>query len=179
MTTRKFDGASLEAHREERNGDGHAPVTLLPEGTPAAVLNLPRASPDQREPCGGIDRIVRGRRPQRQGPDPAPIPVQDVMTTNVIALASSAFVADAARLMRRARIGAIPIVDGGRLVGILTRSDVLDAFAELSQSGLHLATRVNRRQRWEPISFEHAARQQAREEDDGGARDDERPAVEV
>ena len=63
------------------------------------------------------------------------------MTTNVIAHASNTFVADAARFMRRERIGAIPIVDGGRFVEILTRSDVLDAFAELSQRGVPPATR--------------------------------------
>jgi CBS domain-containing protein len=34
--------------------------------------------------------------------------------------------------MRRERIGAVPIVDAGRLVGIVTRSDVLDAFVELA-----------------------------------------------
>ncbi|TMB50272.1 MAG: CBS domain-containing protein [Deltaproteobacteria bacterium] len=34
--------------------------------------------------------------------------------------------------MRRERVGAIPIVDAGRLVGILTRSDVLDAFGAAS-----------------------------------------------
>ena len=36
-------------------------------------------------------------------------------------------------IMRRERIGAIPIVDGGRLVGILARSDVLDAFVKLAE----------------------------------------------
>jgi acetoin utilization protein AcuB len=54
----------------------------------------------------------------------------------VFTLAPAAFVADAARLMRRERIGAIPIVEGGRLMGISTRSDVLDAFVELSQGVL-------------------------------------------
>ena len=78
------------------------------------------------------------RRRGRPGTDPATIPVEDVMTPNVLTLAPGAFVADGARLMRRERIGAIPIVDGGRLVGILTRSDVLDAFVELSQSALTL-----------------------------------------
>jgi acetoin utilization protein AcuB len=68
--------------------------------------------------------------------DPATILVEDVMTRDVLSLAPAAFIADAARLMRRERIGAIPIVDGERLVGILTRSDVLDAFVELSQHGL-------------------------------------------
>jgi CBS domain-containing protein len=36
--------------------------------------------------------------------------------------------------MRRQRIGAIPVVDGGRVVGILTRSDLLDALVELAGS---------------------------------------------
>ena len=58
------------------------------------------------------------------------------MTSTVLTLAPTAFVADAARLMRRQRISAIPIVEGGRLVGILTRSDVLDAFIELSHNAL-------------------------------------------
>jgi acetoin utilization protein AcuB len=64
--------------------------------------------------------------------DPATIPVEDVMTAQVLTLAPDASVAEGARLMRRERVGAIPIVDAGRLVGILTRSDVLDAFAAAS-----------------------------------------------
>jgi acetoin utilization protein AcuB len=77
------------------------------------------------------------RRPRVQRrTDPAMIPVEDVMTRDVLSLAPGAFVADAARLMRRERIGAIPVVDGERLVGMLTRSDVLDAFVELSERAL-------------------------------------------
>jgi acetoin utilization protein AcuB len=72
------------------------------------------------------------RRARKSGADPATIPVEDVMTSTVLTLAPAATVEDAARLMRRERIGALPIVDGTRLVGILSRSDVLDAFAELS-----------------------------------------------
>ena len=79
---------------------------------------------------------LRGRRRAQRGTDPAAIPVEDVMTRDVRSLAPGAFVADAARLMRRERIGAIPVLDGERLVGILTRSDVLDAFVELSQRAL-------------------------------------------
>jgi acetoin utilization protein AcuB len=76
------------------------------------------------------------RQRAHHGTDPAAIPVEDVMTRDVLTLAPDAFVADAARVMRRQRIGAIPVVDGQRLVGILTRSDVLDAFVELSQRAL-------------------------------------------
>ena len=38
---------------------------------------------------------------------------------------------DAARLLRRERIGALPVVSAGRVVGIVTRSDLLEALAEL------------------------------------------------
>jgi acetoin utilization protein AcuB len=67
------------------------------------------------------------------GTDPATIPVEDVMTRDVLTLAPAAFIADAARVMRRERIGAIPVIDGGRLVVILTRSDLLDALVELNE----------------------------------------------
>jgi acetoin utilization protein AcuB len=79
-----------------------------------------------------------GRRRQPAGVDPETIPVEDVMTRDVLTLSAEAFVSDAARIMRRERVGAVPMVDGGRLVGILTRSDVLDAFVELSRSAVPL-----------------------------------------
>jgi acetoin utilization protein AcuB len=65
---------------------------------------------------------------KKKASDPS-TPIADIMSANVLTLGPQAPVADAARLMRRERIGAIPIVDEGRLVGILTRSDVLGAFA--------------------------------------------------
>jgi acetoin utilization protein AcuB len=70
----------------------------------------------------------RGREDRRAAPDPRDVPVDAVMTANVLTLGPGDSMASAARLMRRERIGAIPIVDQDRLVGIVTRSDVLDAF---------------------------------------------------
>jgi len=65
--------------------------------------------------------------------DPRRITVELVMTANVLRLSPQDTVEEATRLMRRERVGAIPILDGDRLVGILTRSDVLDAFMELAE----------------------------------------------
>jgi acetoin utilization protein AcuB len=79
-----------------------------------------------------------GRRRREPRTDPAAIAVENVMSRDVFTLAPGAFLVDAARLMRRQRIGAIPVVDGGELVGILTRSDVLDAFVEVTESTLGL-----------------------------------------
>jgi acetoin utilization protein AcuB len=61
------------------------------------------------------------------------ISVEAVMTTNVLTLAPADSVEDAARLMRRERIGAIPVVERGALVGIIARSDIMDAFVKLSE----------------------------------------------
>jgi acetoin utilization protein AcuB len=76
---------------------------------------------------------LAGRR-DRSDADPGTIRVEDVMSPGVLTLAPTATVAEAARLMRSERIGAVPIVDGARVVGILSRSDVLDAFAALSRT---------------------------------------------
>ena len=65
--------------------------------------------------------------------EPAPqtadqIPVETVMTSHVITLAPHSTMIAAAELMRRERIGSVPVVDGQTLVGIVTRSDILQAF---------------------------------------------------
>ncbi len=59
---------------------------------------------------------------------PEQIPVEAVMTHKAITLSPSSSVVAAAELMRRERIGSVPIVDGHALVGIITRSDILKVF---------------------------------------------------
>jgi len=76
-----------------------------------------------------FDEPQHGEHP---GGDPDTITVESVMTPNVLTLGPKDTVATAAALMRRERIGAVPIVDAHRLVGILARSDVLEAFTGLS-----------------------------------------------
>ena len=52
--------------------------------------------------------------------------VRDVMTAPVISGTPDMSLLSAAQLMRKDRIGCLPVISGRRLVGILTRSDVLD-----------------------------------------------------
>jgi CBS domain-containing protein len=73
------------------------------------------------------------RRHQVRAADPSKITVDMVMTADVMTFGPKDSLVDAARLMRRERIGAIPIVEGGRLVGVLTRSDVLEAFMAMAE----------------------------------------------
>ena len=57
--------------------------------------------------------------------------VRDVMTRGVVTVRSATSIRDAARLMHERRVGALPVVDRERLVGVLTETDVLRAFQRL------------------------------------------------
>jgi len=52
------------------------------------------------------------------------------MTAEVATVARSAPVHEAARSLLEHKIGALPVVEGERLVGIVSTSDVLRAFLE-------------------------------------------------
>jgi CBS domain-containing protein len=52
-------------------------------------------------------------------------PVSEVMSTPAICIESSADVDEACRIMLREGIGSLPVVEGGRLVGIITETDIL------------------------------------------------------
>ena len=54
--------------------------------------------------------------------------VRDVMTRGVVSVRAATSIREAARLMHERRLGALPVVEHDRLVGILTETDVLDAF---------------------------------------------------
>ena len=49
--------------------------------------------------------------------------VKDVMTNDPLTIGPDAAIADAARLMLDRKLGCLPVVEGGKLVGILTESD--------------------------------------------------------
>jgi acetoin utilization protein AcuB len=59
----------------------------------------------------------------------ARLTVGEVMTRSVIVIDSDRPVAEAARIMVEHKIGALPVVDGGLLVGIVTESDFVRAAA--------------------------------------------------
>ncbi|MBF0201714.1 MAG: CBS domain-containing protein [Desulfamplus sp.] len=58
-------------------------------------------------------------------------PVKAFMSREVITIEHSRSAIDAARLMIRHDIGRIPVMDGGRVIGIVTRSDVMLYFYDL------------------------------------------------
>jgi acetoin utilization protein AcuB len=86
---------------------------------------------DLRDAFPSLAEVAGGRGQPRRDTDPANIPVEDVMTRDPLTVEPGTPLVAAARLLRTERIGALPVVHDGRLVGILTRSDLLDAFVEV------------------------------------------------
>lgn len=97
----------------------------------------------------GIDLVRQDVGPDprahmiRQRPSTAPPEhVADVMSHHVVTTHPHSDVADAVALMDRHRLRSLPVVDEGRIVGMLSRSDVLRA---LARSDEELAAAVRRR----------------------------------
>jgi len=53
------------------------------------------------------------------------VPVEKIMSTPVVSVEADVPVTEAARRMREAGIGSLPVVDGERVVGIVTETDLL------------------------------------------------------
>ena len=64
--------------------------------------------------------------------DPSAERVEEVMTRDPITIESSRSIDEAARILRRSKVNALPVADEDQLVGMLSTSDVLDAFVVLS-----------------------------------------------
>jgi len=62
--------------------------------------------------------------------------VRDVMTWGVVTVRPEAQIREAARIMRERKVGALPVVDGERVVGMLTETDVLRAFQDVLDRGV-------------------------------------------
>jgi acetoin utilization protein AcuB len=60
----------------------------------------------------------------------ARLTVGKVMATNLVTIGPNCGAAEAARLMLTHRIGGLPVVDWGRVIGIVTETDIVRAFAE-------------------------------------------------
>jgi acetoin utilization protein AcuB len=118
-------------------------ATLSPEDTAKTALALCRERRIRHLPIledgrlVGIasDRDFRAAAPPLGDPDRAAalaeIQVGEVMAREVVTVASDDPIEQAANTMRERRIGCLPVLEDGELVGIITASDVMDALVYL------------------------------------------------
>jgi acetoin utilization protein AcuB len=71
------------------------------------------------------------------------VTVREIMTKDVVTVGPDQTVEDAALLLLSHRIGGLPVVRDGELVGIITETDILQAFLQLRGKGpLDIATSI-------------------------------------
>ena len=80
--------------------------------------------------------LSRGTRTQNSNP----LMVREIMKTDPLTVSSTTPTLEALELMRGNKVGCLPIVDDGQLVGIVTSYDFLDASARLFKEHLTAST---------------------------------------
>jgi acetoin utilization protein AcuB len=60
--------------------------------------------------------------------------VEEIMSADLITVAPTTTIEEAAKLMAKYKIGAVPVVGQGKLVGILTETDILCVFIEMLET---------------------------------------------
>jgi len=111
-------------------------ITTTPEATIGEAAGLLVAHKIGGLPVLEDDRLVgiltdRDIRSAASAASLEQITVGDAMTRNVITVAPETPVQEAAKLIVAHRIGGLPVLKGGELVGIITETDLLKAFVEL------------------------------------------------
>ena len=78
-----------------------------------------------------------------RGDSGPPLTVGEIMTRELVTLSPGDTLDDAMLVLSRQRIGALPVVEGDRLVGILTKADILTALlSTLAIEGLGVRVEV-------------------------------------
>lgn len=101
----------------QRRGVRHVPV--VNDGAVVGIVS-------DRDLKAAMLSAAIARPHDTQGAPYRQLTASDVMTSPVIAIAPMCPVEEAAQLMVTKRISALPVTAGGRLVGIVTETDVLD-----------------------------------------------------
>jgi acetoin utilization protein AcuB len=122
------------------------PITISPETGVLEASRLLRQYRIRHLPVvkgGQLVGILTDRDLKRVSPSPATslsvyevnylldkLEAKEVMVKQVVTVGPTTTVEEAARLMVAHRIGGLPVLEDGRLVGILTETDALEAFIE-------------------------------------------------
>jgi len=75
--------------------------------------------------------------------------VREIMKSNVITVTPDTPIEEAARLMRDRKVGAFPVLRNGKLVGIITESDIFRAFTSIfsaPEGGVRITFVIDRRE---------------------------------
>ncbi len=123
------------------------PFTLAPDATIAEAMELMRSKSVKRIPVvknGVLAGIITHGQLLEVSPSPATslsvfeinyllakTKIETIMTKKVITVTPDTLLEEASLLMREHQIGGLPVLEGNKLVGIITETDIFDAFIEI------------------------------------------------
>jgi acetoin utilization protein AcuB len=141
------------------------PVTIGAQSTITEALRVMRENQVRRLPVldeqGDLVGIVSEKDLLYASPSPATslsiyemhellsrLKVSELMTTELITVTPDTLLEEAARIMADSKIGGLPVMQGQRLVGIITETDIFKVFLELlgaREEGLRLTIEIPER----------------------------------
>jgi len=110
-------------------------IVVSPKDTVESAIQIMQQHSIRHLPVVEDDRLVglvteSSLRPYIS-PEKLKLPLREVMIINPITIDPEASIDEAARLIYKYKIGGLPVVSQGKLVGIITVTDILEAFIEL------------------------------------------------
>ncbi len=138
------------------------PITIEPDTSVTEALSFMRQNRVRRLPVidrhGNLLGIVSEKDLLYASPSPATslsvyeigyllskLKVKEIMTREVITVCPDCPIEEAARIMVDHKIGGLPVVEDGRLVGIITETDLFKVFLEMlgaREQGLRVSVAV-------------------------------------
>jgi acetoin utilization protein AcuB len=110
-------------------------ITVSPKDTVESAIQIMQQHSIRHLPVVEDNKLVglvteSSLRPYLS-PEKLRLPLREVMIINPITIDPEASIDEAARLIYKYKIGGLPVVSQGKLVGIITITDILEAFIEL------------------------------------------------
>lgn len=96
---------------------------LLP--SPFEIIELP------------IRELISMKDAKRMLTDIGSKPVKSIMKTNISVISKNSSIEDASKIMVENKINRLPVVDGKKLVGIVTRGDIIQGIAKSHMESNH------------------------------------------
>jgi len=124
------------------------PITITEKASIQEAIEIMKTNSIRHLPVVGEDNVLKGfvtLADLRLALIPSMVAglcLADVMITNPITIDPNSDIEIAAQLIYKYKIGGIPVVKKGRLVGIITESDLLRAFIDM-MGILHASSRID------------------------------------
>ena len=122
------------------------PITVSPQDTLAAAQEKMTAGHFRRVPVvqdGALVGMLTDRDIRRHVGAEERTRVGAAMTETPLSVSPHTTVEDAVQLMLKHQISGVPVVEGGKAVGIITTSDILRAFLEMTGASTEDSVRID------------------------------------